>query len=133
MGRKHRPFDRQFLIEVCLNLLVALFHQLEHLAETYSTNDKGSERDASKQIHVSKVIAGAAGKGIHTHGCQQDADHRQYNTLGRTFAYQPADGCHCNQQQGGHFGRAELQAQVGQERTHEGKNEHPDQATDEGG
>ncbi|MPM16736.1 hypothetical protein SDC9_63117 [bioreactor metagenome] len=130
-GQQGTP-DRQLLVQVGFNLLVALFHQLEHLAESNRSDDEGSEGNTTKQIHVAKVIARTAGKGIHTHGCEKDTDHCQHHTLCRALANQPTDGGHCHQQQCSHLCRAELQTEVCKKRSHEGKNQHPNQATDEG-
>ena len=74
-----------------------------------------------------------AGHGVHTHGCEGEADgHRGEDLEGRTLAH-AHEGTEGQQVDREELGRAELQGELGDQGGHEGDHHHRQEGADEGG
>ena len=116
-----------------LGLLIPVHHEADDLGEAHGTDDEGHEGDAAHEVDVAEVEAGAAGEGVHADGGQDEAQQGGDGALDGVVAQQPADGGEGHDHQGGHLGRAELQAHVSQSGTGEGQDDHTDGTADAGG
>ena len=112
---------------------LALIHQLDDLGEAHGADDEGGKGNAAHEVHAVEVEAGDTGEGVHADGGHQDAKHGDDHALGGVLADEPADGGHGDEEDQGHLGVAEVEADLGQAGGGDGEDDDADGAADEGG
>ena len=79
-----------------------------------------------------EVESWRSGLKVHTDGCHKNTKKCKNNSVGRIGSHQPADTCHGDKKQDGHFSRAEMKTSVSQCWAKEGQDDHTDGSTDTG-